>query len=458
MMTGSPSPLSRLARIAVTLTVAAAMVMAHTPAAKAQEISLIRDAEIEALLSDMARPVLQAAGLNPDEVHLYLVNDPRLNAFVAGGQNIFVTTGLLVRADNPGQVIGVLAHEAGHISGGHLARAGDALAGVQVASLVGMVLSLAAAVVAGGNTGTAIIAGAAGLGQQAQLSYSRVQESAADQAGLRFLDNAEISSRGLFEFISILAQQELRLPGRQDPYLRTHPVTQERVDVIATHLEKSPLKDKPYPADMLDRHERMKAKLRAFLDPPEHTIARLEKAESVVDRYSLSIAYYRNRQLDLALPEIDGLIRDEPRNPYFHELRGQMLFEHARIAEAAGSFQKAVDLYPGNSLLRTLLGQAQNEIPNDATIRLARMNLQEATRLEPDNAMAWYFLAVAEGRLGHFGMASLAQAEHALLAGGPLDALEFARRAQRFLEPDSPAWLRAEDIKTQVERRLPKRR
>ena len=308
---------------------------------------------------------------------------------------------------------------------------------------------LAAAAVAGRpDAAQALILGGQGLGQQAFFSYSRVQESAADQAALKYLDQAGISTKGLYEFISVLAQQELRLPGRQHPYMRTHPVTQERVDIIHNHLQKSPYRDESLRPELVETHERIRAKLRAFIEDPETTIRRYEDDRGFNGRYARAIAYYRDSKIDRSIEITDGLIRENPDNPYLHELRGQILFENGRIAEAAESYQQAVALYPRNSLLRTALGQAQVATNDPALEAKSVVNLREAVRLEQDNAMAWYFLAVAEGRSGNMGLAALAQAEHALLIGKPGDARSFATRAQRHLDEHSPAWLRAEDILT----------
>ena len=185
--------------------------------------------------------------------------------------------------------------------------------------------------------------------------------------------------------------------------MRTHPVTQERVDIIHNHLQKSPYRDESLRPELVETHERIRAKLRAFIEDPETTIRRYEDDRGFNGRYARAIAYYRDSKIDRSIEITDGLIRENPENPYLHELRGQILFENGRIAEAAESYQQAVALYPRNSLLRTALGQAQVATNDPALEAKSVVNLREAVRLEQDNAMAWYFLAVAEGRSGNMG-------------------------------------------------------
>jgi predicted Zn-dependent protease len=238
------------------------------PAHAQQKISFVRDAEVEATIREYATPLFAAAGLDPAAIRVHLVNDPSLNAFVANGLNMFINTGLLVRSDHAGQVVGVIAHETGHISGGHLARLRDGLAGATTESILAMVLGAAAAVATGRpDAGAAIIMGGTHVAERGLLRYSREMERSADQAGANLLERTQQSSRGLMEFLDILADQELIAVGRQDPYVRTHPISRERVEFIRNFLTTSRYTETPIPADFAEKHRRMKAKLLGFIDP-----------------------------------------------------------------------------------------------------------------------------------------------------------------------------------------------
>lgn len=425
--------------------------LAAASQARAQQLNLIRDAEIETDLREYVGPILIAAGLQPDDVHLYIVNDPALNAFVAGGQNIFVTTGLLMKAADANQVIGVLAHETGHIAGGHLARSYEAMANASTASLLALVLGAAAMVMgrgSAGNLGAAVMTGGMTVSQAAYLTHSREQEASADQAALKFLDRAHISARGMYEFMNVLNMEELRLSDRQDAYARTHPLTAERVDVVREHVEHSPYSNVPIPTKFSAAQERIRAKLHGFIDPPELTL-NINPADdkSLAVRYARAVAFYRQGKVDPALQTVDSLIADYPDDPYFWEFRGQVLFEYGRIAESVKAYEKAVGFFPSNALLRTSLGQAQVESGDGKN---AIINLDEAVRMEDENAVAWYLLSIAYGRGGDLGMAALAQAEQSLIVGNRPAASEYAVRAMHYLKPETPAYIRASDIKASI--------
>ncbi|MEM7653193.1 MAG: M48 family metalloprotease, partial [Pseudomonadota bacterium] len=276
-------------------------------AASGQGLRLIRDAEIEDTIRTYATPLFTIAGLEPSAVDIILVNDRALNAFVAGGQRLFMNSGLLMRAETPNQVIGVIAHEVGHISGGHLVRSRDALNRATTQQIVSILAGLAAAVASGrGDVGVGVLSGGQDVALRSLLQYSRAQESAADQAGVRYLDQTGQSSRGLLEFFKILGGQELLLSSSQDPYLRTHPLTRERVSFIESHVEQSRYSENQDTPDNLRRHARMRAKFQGFLDPTGAFRDYPSNDQSVPARYARSIAYYRSSDARSALLEIDS--------------------------------------------------------------------------------------------------------------------------------------------------------
>jgi predicted Zn-dependent protease len=410
--------------------------------------TVIRDTEIEADIRTMVTPVWKAAGLEPSALHVYLVEDKQLNSFVAGGQNEFINTGLIMRSQTPNQLIGVLAHETGHIAGGHLTRAQQAMRNASIEGIIAMVLGAAAAVV--GRNGAALL-GAEGVAQRSFMQYSVTQEASADQAALTFLDRSGQSARGLLQFFQILEGEELLAGVRQDPYLRTHPLTAQRIEYVRNHVEHSRFADVPDPPESVEMLKRIKAKLGAFISPPSSTLASYpEQDQSVLARYARAIAYYRMPKLDKALPIVDGLIRDYPKDPYFRELKGQMLFENGRISDAVQPYEEAVRLAPGAPLLRISLAQVYIESNDPKVNKRAIAHLNDALRSEDKETTGWHLLATAYGRDNQMGLAALALAEEGLSAGKKKDATQQANRAKALLVKNSAAYNRAEEIQREA--------
>ncbi|MBL27470.1 MAG: peptidase [Rhodospirillaceae bacterium] len=401
-----------------------------------------------------ATPLLEAAGLTPDVVNIILVNDDTLNAFVAGGQNLFINTGLIMRTETPNQLIGVIAHEIGHIAGGHLARSGEATAAANTQALLSMLLGLGAAIAGGGDVGSAVMMGGQQTALRSLLAYTRTQERSADQAALKLLDETGQSSKGMLDFLDILSGQELLYASNQDPYLRTHPLSSERIDSIAQHVKVSPYTDAKPNAVYVERHARMVAKLMGFLRPPNQTFLRYpDEDQSLPARYARAIATYRIPDIDAALKDIDALIAERPQDPFFQELKGQMLFENGRLDEALEPYRMANELKPNDPLLLTSLAQVLVESGKESQLESAVGQLKDATRLDPRNALSWRLLAISYGRLDQLDESALASAEEALLTGRMGDAHLQAERASRKFPEGSPGWLRAQDIIRTSERK-----
>ncbi len=416
--------------------------------AQARSFSFIRDAEIEGTIRLFGAPLFAVAGLEPSAVRVYLVNDPSLNAFVAGGQKIFINTGLLTASDNANQVIGVIAHETGHITGGHLARSQDALHDASAQSIMAFVLGAAAAVAGQGGAGQAIIAGGTQVAQRSYLKYSRIQESSADQAALTMLDQTRQSAKGMLSFFDKLGDQEALLTASQDPYVRTHPLTRERIDTIRAHAARSANSNAVERPEFVERHSRMRAKLIAFLGSPAQTFRKYPaNDDSLSGRYARSIARHKMRETEKALALIEGLLAEHPHDPYFHEFHGQILFESGKVEAAIAPYERAVALQPNEALLRIGLGQAQVSVKGHGYIKAAIKNMRRAVRLEPGDPTAWRWLGMAHGRDGDIGLAALATAERYMLAGKYRDAIGQAARAERTLAKGTPGWLRAQDLK-----------
>jgi predicted Zn-dependent protease len=416
--------------------------------ARAATISLIRDAEIEATLEEMAGPILEAAGLGRDAVNIYIVRDAQLNAFVAGGMNLFLNTGLLMRTEHAGQLLGVIAHEAGHIAGGHLSRIGGAQRRAAAEMILATVLGAAAAVAGAPSLGTAIITGGQSYAQSGLMRFSRSQEQTADQAAVSYLDRVGISPAGLAEFFRILENQNVLAVSRSNPYLQTHPLTRDRILFVENRIPESA---GDLPAGWSEAHGRMVVKLQAFLLDPREVLQRYEGDDTLFGRYATTIALYRLPDLPAALKGIDALLTEYPDDPYFHELKGQMLFENGRVEEAIAPYRKAVELKPEAPLLRIGLAQALIESNAPGANRDAIVQLEEAVAREPTNASAWRLLGIAQGRDGLEGVSNLSLAEYALLTGKQDDARLYARRAEGKIEPSDPAWLRLQDVLRAIE-------
>lgn len=413
----------------------------------ADRITLIRDAEVEATIRAYSDPLLGAAGLQSEAVNVHIVQDSRLNAFVAGGMNLFINTGLLQSSETPNEVIGVIAHEIGHITGGHLIRRQEALENATAEAILAMVLGAVVIAAGGGEAGAVVMQGGQAAAQGSLLRYSQGQESAADQAALKFLEATGQSPRGLLKLFQKLEDQELLVSARQSPYLRTHPLTRDRFLAVEHHLSQSNAADAADPPDRVDAHRRMVAKLAGFIEPPDK-VFRLYPAtdKSIYARYARTVAYHRRHDLQRALGEIDSLIAERPDDPYFHELKGQVLFEQGKIRESVEPYAASVRLAPREPLLRLGYGRALIETGDESLLEEAAVQLRVAADKDPTYAPNWHFLGVALGRTGKLPESSLAFAERAVLNGKYAEARFHAEKASQGLKAGSPQWLRAQDI------------
>ncbi|MBL8697696.1 MAG: M48 family metalloprotease [Alphaproteobacteria bacterium] len=452
-------PLSR--RVLSTGVVALAILAASFAAAVAQQrprpISFIRDAEIEATIRAYATPLFAAAGLDARAISVHLVNDPSLNAFVANGLNMYLNTGLLMRSEHAGQVIGVIAHETGHIQGAHLVQIRDQMRQSTIPYFLEMLATVGAAAAGArpGNPndwgGTYGGGGGPTVTERFLLRYSRGMESQADQAGLALLDRTSQSSRGLMEFLDIIADQELLQVGRQDPYVRTHPIARERIESIRAHVERSRFSDAPQRPGFAEAHARMRAKLYGFLDPVRALQRYPASDTSLPARYARAIAHFKRLDFNRAHALIDGLIAERPKDAYLLEAKGQFLVEQGKPEDARVFYARAAAAAPEEPLIVQSLGWT--ELQSGAT-RQAIATLERARRLQPEDADTWRLLAQAYGRDGQTGLADYAQAESFSLLGRSTEAVHFAERALRQLAPNSTAAIKAQDIKDINQRRL----
>ena len=433
--------------------------LVHAAPAEAQQrgndIRLIRDAEIEELMRRYLNPIFKVADINPGAVNIHLIEDSRINAFVAGGQRIFIHTGLLEQAKSPNEVIGVLAHETAHVAGGHLARLGVQVDRASTQAIVAMLLGAAGAVAAarsgaGGNTGsagTALILGGPSIVQRNLLSYVRAQEAAADEGALRYLEATGQSGKGMLDLFQKLYNQSIGSLQYVDPYAISHPLPLQRIRVLEERVKASKFYNTPDKEHLVLRHQMAQAKLLAFTRDAQAVYNAYPPSDtSLPAQYARAIAAYRVGDMANAIPLMDQLISVIPKNPYFWELKGQALLEKGNPAEAVAPLRKAVELAPKAGLIQIMLAQALLASDTQQAAREALKILARAERFEGQSAQLHLFKARAYGTLGDLPRAELATAESAMLRGDKKLAREKANGALKRSDPGSSVNIRANDI------------
>ena len=410
-------------------------------AAQALSQGLIRDAEIEYALAQVARPILAQAGL-PSSTKIYIVNDNAMNAFVANARAIFITSGLLMRLETADQVQAVIAHEAAHIVNGHLTRRPAAIRSAQNTARLGLILAAAAAAAGGGSAGFGVLAGTSSAAQRSLFAHTRAEEASADQSGLRFMAAAGTDPQAAREVLELFRGQELLSANRQDAYAQTHPLTRDRIRAVEGFAAAvTPRTSDRSATDYW--YARANGKMTAFLRAPGWTLRRAGQGSDEVSVMRRAIAHHREPDQRRAMALVDALIAARPNDPYYHELRGQFLLESGQPAAAASSYDRAVRLAPDAPLIRAGLGRALLAAgrTSDAVNVLERARADDGfdPRMLRD-------LAVGHARLGNTGLASIATAERFAATGRLADAAIHAQRASGLLPRGSSGWLRAQDI------------
>ncbi len=409
--------------------------------------SFIRDTEIEEILRLDCDPIFVAAGLDPKVVQIHIISDHELNAFSAGGEQLFLNTGLITQTKTPNQLVGVIAHETGHIAGGHIARSGAASHAALGPMLLGIGLGVLAAAAGAPDAAAGLIYSGGYFAEISLLGYSRVQESAADQAAVTYLERAGLSGRGLVEFFDNFRYQEVFDDEKKYPFFRDHPLSDDRIEALTTrvnHQAHVGVVDTP---EAIERHAIMVAKLKGFLQGVGETMNDYSATDtSFPARYARAIALYRATETDPALKAIDALLTDQPSNPYLWELKGQVLFEAGRAVEAEPAHRRSTELKPDAPLLQVNLGQTLIALNKPARLDEAIDHIRKALGKEPDNPLAWRLLSEAYDGKRLPGMARLAAAEQEFYLGQLLEARTFAVHARDYLQKDSPEWRRATDI------------
>ncbi|WP_406853578.1 M48 family metalloprotease [Alsobacter sp. KACC 23698] len=437
---------------------AAGAAAVQPPLAAAQDArqSIVRDAEVEALLRDYATPIFQAANIRKGAVQIILVSDRSFNAFVADGRRMFINVGAIMDSKTPNEIIGVIAHESGHIAGGHLQRLREQLANAQILAIAGMLLGAGAVVGAAssrdrvGNAGggaMGIAVGSQELVRRSLLSYQRSEEQAADVMAVRFLSATQQSPRGMLDTFQRFNQDAMFKTSSIDPYLVSHPMPNERIANLDVLAHKSPYFDAKDPPALQARHDMAKAKLFGFMAKAEEVGRRYPASDvSRPARYARAIVAYRYKRLPEALSQVDALIREESANPYLWELKGQILLEFGRAQEAIPILRKAVALAPAATPIRVLLGHALVATESRGSADEAVRELSNAVQREPEGAEGWRHLSRAYAIRGNEGMAAYAAAQAYFNEGDYNAAATQASRAKEQLPPHSPGWLKADDI------------
>jgi predicted Zn-dependent protease len=448
---------SGLAAVALAAALALApLASMHAEEKEKKGPATLRDTETEQLLREYTRPILRAAGLEKQNIQIVIINDPSFNAFVADGHRIFVNYGAILKSETPNQLIGVLAHETGHLAGGHLAKLHEQLAQAQTQMIIAMLLG-AGAVVAGArsgnpnngltNAGAAAIAGPQEMIRRTLLSYQRQQEENADRAGVKFLTATGQSSRGMYETFKRFTDESLFAARGADPYLQSHPMPSERVSALESLARASPYWDKKDDPALQMRHDMVRAKISAFMERQDTVYRRYPLSNtSLPARYARAITTYLHGDLNNALAQIDGLTQAQPNNPYFYELRGQALLEGAKPNEAIAPLHKALALSNNAPLIEMLLGQALVATDNRTHTDEAISILRAAVARESEAPLGFSQLAMAYGRKGDYAEADLASAQAAYLRGEMKTARELASRAKTRFAVGTPGWVRADDI------------
>lgn len=409
--------------------------------------SILRDSETELLFKDVARPLIKGAGLDENSVQIVLLNDPEINAFVDQGQIVYVQSGLIEAADNVNQLQGVIAHELGHVAGGHSIRLQEGAKTATGISLATLVLGALAIAAGAGDAAMGLMM----AGQQAAmgsfLAFTRTQEATADASAVKTLHAAGISGKGMLDFFAKLQNEEYRLAiYAKDSYDRTHPLSSERIAALEQSFKSDPAWKNPMDPALQARFLRVKAKLLGFINPKQAVIKYPESDQSVPAHYARAYAYHMGGYPDKANAEADALLAKDPHDPFFLELKGQILLENGKPKEALAPLREATQRSGKMPLIAAMLGHALVATEDPKNYPEAKLVLKEAVNKDNQDPFAWYQLGIIYDQEGDSGRAALATAERSNLENNPKLALASAQMAMKAIPPNTPDFLRAQDI------------
>jgi predicted Zn-dependent protease len=441
------SPAARLARLFMMAVLLALATVRPAFAQGDSGPSVLRDTETELMFKEMARPLIVAGGLDPNSVNVVLLNDPEINAFVARGQIVYVQSGLLEATDNVNQLQGVVAHELGHVIAGDAIRAESGAKEATAISVLSLVLGALAIAAGAGDAGIGVMQAGqrAALGEM--LAFTRVQESTADATGSRLLSKAGISGKGMLDFFGKLQNLEYRLAiYSKDSFDRDHPLSSERIEALSQSLRTDPAWNKPTDPALEARFQRVKAKLLGYIDPKQATLKYPESDQSVPAHYARAYAYHLGGYPEKSIAEADALLATNPHDPFFLELKGQILLEGGKPKDAIPVLREAVRQSGEAPMIAAMLGHALVATEDPKNFAEAKQILKVAVNKDNQDPFAWYQLGIIYDHEGDVARASLATAERSNLTGDPKLALASAQTAMNGIPPGSPDWLRAQDI------------
>jgi predicted Zn-dependent protease len=444
------SALSRLIRLLMMALLLALPVSQPVVAADSDSgPSILRDTEMEQMFREMSLPLIKAANLDPRSVRVVLINDPAVNAFVATGQTVYIQSGLLLITDNVNQLQGVVAHELGHVAAGDAIRAGQgekAALGIQLATMILGAIAIAAGA---GDAGMGVMMAGQRAALGKLLAFTRSQEATADAFAAGDLHRAGISGKGMLEFFGKLQVQEYRLAyyaKADDSFDTTHPLTRDRIATLQQKFEADPAWDNKSDPKLEEQFQRVKAKLYGFIDPKQALIKYPRSDQSIPGHYARAYAYHVGGYPDQALAEADALLAAGPDDPYFLELKGQILLESGRPKDAIPPLRQATRQTNDAPLIASMLGHALISTEDPKNFPEAKDVLKAAVGRDNDNPFAWYQLGIIYEHEGDTARAALATAERNNLQGNPKLALVSAQTAMQGIPVGSPDYLRAQDI------------
>ena len=422
------------------------------------QAGLIRDAEIENTLRAYADPIFTSAGITPDSVRILIVNSPELNAYVAGGLNMFLNTGIIKEAKTADMLIGVMAHETGHIAGAHLSQMQDKADRATLGSVLGALVGAAAMIGGQGQAGAGVIMGSQSMAQRGFLTDIRLNEESADNAALRFLDANDISASGMLEMFEVLRLRESG-GGTKDPYLSNHPLTTERISTMRNHVNESTIPKDQVPEGFEAMHDRMRAKLIAFTESYDTTMKDYPPSDkSVAGRYARAIAEFQHANVTAALAGMNDLIKQYPKDPFFYDTKGQILFENGKVPDASAAYAKAYTLKPDSALIATEYAKTLIAQNKPAELNHAITLLEHSKELDDSYDVTWRQLAIAYGLEGKLGLSYEALAEEAALSGDYRSVIQHVARARANVGNDSSLMLQLDDLEREAKAQLEKKK
>ncbi len=355
---------------------------------------VVQDVEVIDYLNNLGNKLAAASTDKQQKFNFFVVQDNAINAFAMPGGVIGVHTGLFLAAKSESGLASVLGHEVGHVTQRHLARMLAAQKYDMVKNIAGVALALLVAR-ANPELANGALTTASAVGVQKQLDYTREHEREADRVGLQILNGAGFDVRAMPEFFTTLQQGTRFSEGAAPSFLRTHPLTSERIADVTNRVEQMPYRQVPNSMDF----QYIKAKLEANYGAVDNVIALYEQnikersfiSESVA-HYGLAVAYLRKNALPQAEKEMVWLKKNATQNAMIENLNAKLQVAKNNPQAAAKQYEAALKIYPENRALN--YGYAEHLLAikqADNAIKLAKSQ----QKLYPNDAKFYEVLASA---------------------------------------------------------------